>query len=98
MRKPASGLQGHEAIEKAVGEVLTAYLASDRSDYLAGPVGSMALKQGNWLKAAATLHAGAVHALALVEAAQIHASALDRLTAAIRASSIKRNRRCRSKG
>jgi hypothetical protein len=50
------------------------------------------LARAGHVQASATLHAAAVHALALVEAAQIQASAIDRLTAALKAQKPRRDR------
>ena len=89
------GASGHVDMLEVVSGVLAAYKAQDPSDYQCGaPLANHPTMQGNWLKSAATLHAASLQALAVVEAAQIQADAIDRLAAAIRAAGPE-HKRCR---
>ena len=80
-----TSLHQMENIAEVVGEVMKNY--QKQAWQLIGTDGGVKsgapISRSGHVNASATLHAAAVQALALVEAAQIQAAAIDRLTAAL---------------
>lgn len=73
-----------EAITDAVNDAMKTYLAAVDAQLGGASIGERHSLCAGAIQAAATMHAAAWQTLAMVEAAEIQAAALDRLAIAIR--------------